>query len=459
MLPTTNTGLPSPLVLSSHSRFISKQQHPNGYFYTTIKMKSNNSSNSPLLLSLRRRFNARNASTIPNATTTTTTSAAAAASILLPNNTVNTIPVSRWLFVCSGMVAGMIHVGGLTRLTQSGLSMTTWSITGSFPPVSHDDWMREYTRYQQFPEYQQRQKSMTLDEFKFIYYWEYGHRMLGRVVGVGFVLPWIYFSARGRIPSNFQSRMALLCGMGGTQGLIGWWMVKSGLGEDRRGDTKQIRVSPYRLSTHLTMATATYATLIYTGLQLSSSPQSLTALREYVKRLSPSEIKAFSKLRYGAMAVTALTGITIVSGAFVAGNDAGRAYNTYPLMSVEEEDYLIPPNMYTEFEPWWRNMAESTLCVQFNHRWLGTTTAVSSLALMGWGLSTMPPTLVKRGLLFMGAASLAQMSLGIVTLLNYVPIWMAASHQMGSIVVLTSGIYTTHALRFVPMVTKKLVKL
>jgi cytochrome c oxidase assembly protein subunit 15 len=141
-------------------------------------------------------------------------------------------PVAKWILGTSTLVAGMVHVGGITRLTKSGLSMTDWKPLGSLPPMNNTEWMTEFDRYKSFPEWQQR-KSMTLDEFKYIFYWEWGHRMFGRVVGLCFAVPWGYFAIKGRIPPGYSNRMKLLFAMGGTQGLIGWWMVKSGLGDNR----------------------------------------------------------------------------------------------------------------------------------------------------------------------------------------------------------------------------------
>mmetsp|Transcript_16668 Transcript_16668/g.25865 ORF Transcript_16668/g.25865 Transcript_16668/m.25865 type:complete len:429 (+) Transcript_16668:49-1335(+) len=361
-------------------------------------------------------------------------------------------PAAKWLFGTAGMVVGMIHVGGVTRLTQSGLSMTTWSPLGTRPPLTHEEWMTEFQRYQQFPEWQQRQH-MTLDEFQFIYAWEYGHRMLGRTVGLCFALPWMYFTLRGKIPKGYQPKMVGLLTMGGTQGLVGWWMVKSGLGDDRRDDTHEIRVRPHRLAAHLSMAVATYGALVWTGLNIGGLPHQSTLIHQ-VSQLSQEAWKHATRVRTGALAVTGLTAITIVSGAFVAGNDAGRAYNTYPQMDGQ----WIPSGMWDK-HPWYQNLTSNTATVQWNHRVLGTSTAVSALALAGIGGMVGGPSAAARrvlltpqtqkGLLAVGVAATAQMSLGIATLLTYVPLGLAAAHQVGSIVVFTSGLYVVHSLRYV----------
>ena len=352
-------------------------------------------------------------------------------------------PVGKWLMCTAGMVVGMIHVGGVTRLTQSGLSMTTWTPLGSLPPMTQEQWEQEFDRYKLYPEWQQR-KSMTLDEFKFIYGWEYGHRMLGRCVGLVFVLPWAYFTARGMIPKGYQSRMMGLLAMGGTQGLVGWWMVKSGLGDDRRGDAKEIRVRPVRLAAHLSMAVATYGALLWNGFDVFEIPNKNT-LEKQAAQLGKDALRQASRLRTGAIHLTGLAAVTIISGALVAGNDAGRAFNTFPLM-----DGKWIPDDILELEPWQRNLTENTATVQWNHRVLGVATAASAVGLAAIGLrrpSCITPQ-VRNGLYAAGIAATGQATLGVVTLLNYVPISLAAAHQLGSIVVFTSGLYLTYSLRY-----------
>ncbi len=261
-------------------------------------------------------------------------------------------------------------------------------------------------------------------------------------------------------------------------------MVKSGLGDDRRGDRNEIRVSPYRLAAHLGMAVATYSVLLWTGLGVLSHPVDfyvvssttaasgsvagsamntatsstekvgLSILQQYTKNLTPAALQHAQKTRIGVVSTVGLTGLTILSGAFVAGNDAGNAYNTYPLMNGQliPWDEMVDPAK----SPSWRNLFETTAAVQWNHRVLGTCTALSALGVAGYGLlarqggvSSSSTTLqVRRGLMALGTAATAQMTLGIVTLLNYVPITLAASHQLGSLVVLTCGIYTAHSLRY-----------
>jgi heme a synthase len=355
-------------------------------------------------------------------------------------------PTGKWILGTAGLVVGMIHVGGVTRLTQSGLSMTTWSPLGSLPPITREEWEREFERYKQYPEWQQRQ-SMTLTDFQFIYGWEYGHRMLGRVVGVCFVLPWMYFTMRAKIPPGYQKRMVGLLAMGGTQGLVGWWMVQSGLTEDRRNDKREIRVRPIRLTAHLTMALATYGALVWTGLELWSIPHGKAKLQELAASLGKESLRQASVLRTKSWVLSGLTFVTVASGALVAGNDAGRAYNTYPKMG----DEWIPSEIM-ELSPWHRNFIENSATVQFNHRLLGSTTAITAITLAAIGLSpsragALTPQ-ARKGLYAVAAAATAQASLGVVTLLTYVPISLAAIHQLGSVVVFTSSLYLSHALRY-----------
>lgn len=354
--------------------------------------------------------------------------------------------VGKWIFGTAGMVVGMIHVGGVTRLTQSGLSMTTWSPLGSLPPITKEDWEREFARYKTYPEWQQR-KHMTLSDFQFIFGWEYGHRMLGRFVGVVFAVPWIYFTARGKIPKGYQGKMLGLLTMGGTQGLVGWWMVKSGLGDDRRDEKNEIRVRPVRLAAHLSMALATYGALLWTGLDLFGIPHKVPQLKEMISNMSKEALRQARVLRVKSFALSGLTFLTVTSGALVAGNDAGRAYNTYPKMG----DEWIPSEIM-ELSPWQRNLTENTATVQFNHRILGATTAITAISLAAIGLSPSRAAALtpqaRKGLFAVAAAATAQASLGIATLLTYVPLSLAAAHQMGSIVVFTSSLYLGHALRY-----------
>jgi cytochrome c oxidase assembly protein subunit 15 len=379
----------------------------------------------------------------------------------LKSNVNQYAPVAKWLFGCGGLVAGIVHVGGVTRLTKSGLSMTDWKLTGGLPPMNEGDWQIEFEKYKQFPEWQQRQ-SMSLDEFQTIFYWEWGHRMLGRCAGVCFGVPAAYFAAKKMVPPGYGPRLVTLLCMGGGQGLIGWWMVKSGLGEDRRADSKEIRVSPYRLATHLGMAFGTYSLLLWTGLDVASYPSTNRARDAANNALGQVRRNLFQnvdmlnmarRLRGGAIFVTGLTGLTALSGAFVAGNDAGNAYNTFPGMGLNGEWFLPYRDYFDPKVPILRNFFENTALVQLDHRILGVSTAAAAVTLAGVGMlhpmarNVVTPQ-VTKGLLAVGGIGVAQMSLGIVTLINYVPVSLAAAHQLGSLAMLSSGLFLVHSFRY-----------
>lgn len=353
-----------------------------------------------------------------------------------------------WLLGVAGLVAGMVTVGGVTRLTRSGLSMTDWKLSGSLPPMSTAEWEVEFNRYKQFPEWKQRQ-SMTLDEFKYIYFWEYGHRMMGRVIGLAFAVPGLYFAARGIIPRHLYPRMALLFSLGGGQGLIGWWMVKSGLEMDPQ-QKKEIRVSPYRLATHLSMAFTTYVALLFTAFDLLN-PKELRV--ETALKMTTECTKYMKKMRRFAIFNTALVATTVLSGAFVAGNDAGNAFNSFPKMG----DEWIPREIYEDLSltPLWRKLFEDTATVQFDHRVLALSTMTSILLMFtsmrrrarGAFWAALPRS---SQILFHSMAGMVvvQVGLGISTLLMYVPIPLAAAHQAGSLVLLTFSTGLVHSLGF-----------
>lgn len=353
--------------------------------------------------------------------------------------------VGYWLLGVSGMIAGIVSVGGITRLTRSGLSMTDWKVQGSLPPMTDEEWEVEFARYKTFPEWQQR-KSMTVEDFKFIYFWEYGHRMLGRLVGVAFVVPAIFFAARGMIPRRMFPRMALLLGLGGGQGLIGWWMVKSGLEMDPE-QKQEIRVSPYRLATHLTLAFTTFTAVLWTALDVL---QPASQLRAITASLPVEILKVARRSRRLAMHNMALAAATIVSGAFVAGTDAGFAYNTFPLMG----DEWIPQEIL-DLQPIWRNFFENTATVQFDHRVLALSTlgaitaahVMAKRALQGNYWIALPAR-IRVAYTAVAVMAATQVGLGITTLLLYVPVPIAAVHQAGSLVLLSLLTVLVHSLRF-----------
>lgn len=344
-----------------------------------------------------------------------------------------------WLLGVGGAVFGMVVLGGVTRLTRSGLSMVDWRPQGRLPPQTEAEWEEEFDKYKRFPEYQRVNRGITLEEFKEIYYMEWAHRMWGRMLGVIYVLPLAYFVASGkaqRLP-GMTSKLCGLAALGGAQGLVGWWMVKSGL-EENELTYVEPRVSPYRLAAHLTAATVLYTGLLWTG---------LTALRpNYMAEVSG----AVRKLRGVFGAALAATAVTFFSGAFVAGNDAGHAYNDWPLYAGD----VVPKEIWDEtLKPAYRNFFENTATVQFDHRNLAYTTAVVVLSAVGYArrkpIWSSIPRAAQLSTYAMGAALVAQVTLGISTLMMFVPVPLAAMHQAGALVLLSTAVYGQHALRYV----------
>ncbi|RHY29763.1 hypothetical protein DYB32_005916 [Aphanomyces invadans] len=346
-------------------------------------------------------------------------------------------PIAWWLMGCAGMVGAMVAVGGATRLTRSGLSMVTWKPHGGLPPITDAEWAEEFELYKKFPEYQQR-KSMTVDEFKQIYFWEYSHRMLGRTVGLAFAAPLAYFLIRKRIPKEMYGRLATLFGLGAVQvtfeavdpshvisvqGGIGWWMVRSGLEDRDPTDRREIRVSPYRLATHV---------------RLNCMDDVVANLMEHSNndswgwRLRPG-LQKITQVRKWLHRSATLLAVTIASGAFVAGIDAGMAYNTFPKMG----DQWLPDGMFDMEVP------------RDHGHFFGGGSITGAYALarnpnVWWQI----PAQAKTALNLNVAAAAGQVALGITTLLNCVPIPLAIAHQTGALVLMTSTVYTLHTLRF-----------
>jgi len=309
--------------------------------------------------------------------------------------------------------------------------MTDWRPQGNLPPMNEVEWEAEFNKYKAYPEYKRRNWEMTLSEFKWIFFWEYSHRMYARAVGFAFGLPMLYFGARGLFTKPLMRRMGLLFALGGSQGLVGWWMVKSGLHADGNGSHADLaRVSPYRLAFHLTMAFAIFSLLLYTAMG------SLKIARPHLTKQvqpSPKTLQRLSRFAVGTTFVTA------VSGAFVAGNEAGLVYNEWPRMGLG----FIPSDLINPFiEPAWRNMFENHTTVQFQHRVLAYSTLATAMAVVSGTVvygAQLNPYAKLAGLGF-GAVSAGQASLGIFTLLNHVPIPLASLHQMGSLSLLSVAI-------------------
>ncbi|ACJ00079.1 COX15/CtaA family protein [Rhodospirillum centenum] len=330
--------------------------------------------------------------------------------------------VAVWLLVCAGMVFAMAIIGAITRLTESGLSITEWKpVTGALPPLSEAQWLAEFEKYRQIPEYQLLKRGMSLEEFKGIYFWEWLHRLWGRLIGVVFLLPFVWFWVRGQVSRALAPTLAGLFLLGGLQGFIGWFMVQSGL-------TERTDVSHYRLALHLGMAFLIYAALLKVALGLLDP--------------APAPQPAAGRLRPHAWAALALLGVTIVWGAFVAGINAGFAYNTWPLMGGT----LAPAEMWTQ-TPVWLNLLENTAAVQFVHRWLAVVTALVVLSLCWQAWRTGGGTRLRGVAAGLAAATVAQVGLGIATLLSVVWIPLATAHQGGALVLTGLLVWTLHLLR------------
>lgn len=328
--------------------------------------------------------------------------------------------VARWLLTCCALVFLMVILGGVTRLTGSGLSMVDWRpVTGVLPPLSDDAWQRTFEMYQQTPEFLEKNSRMDLAGFKGIFWLEYLHRLLGRVIGIVFIVPFLVFAWRGDIKRREYPKYLAMFLLGGLQGLLGWYMVKSGLVDNPA-------VSQYRLTAHLMAAFLIFAYMFWVALSLIYPPQAARPHPWYRRTL----------------ALTALIVVTVISGGFVAGLKAGKLYNTFPMMG----DYWVPPGLMA-LDPWWINFFENVATVQFDHRLLAITTFV--LVFVYWW--RMPkaelPARARKGVNALLHTAVLQVVLGIATLLLVVPIALAAAHQATAMLLFTVAIYLCHAMR------------
>jgi heme a synthase len=338
------------------------------------------------------------------------------------------VAVAIWLFACCGLIFVMIVIGGITRLTLSGLSITEWHpIIGIIPPLTHAQWVAEFARYQRVPEYRALQFGMSLADYKIIYFWEYAHRLLGRLIGLAFAMPLAWFWWRRRLPRRLAPALLGILALGFAQGLLGWYMVESGL-------VHRLEVSQYRLVAHLGLALAIYSAIMWTALGLARRP-------------AAGEIGA--GWRRAAEALIGLVALTIAAGGFVAGIRAGLVYNTFPLMDGQ----LIPAG-YAQLHPFFRNWFENVAAVQFDHRLLAMTTAAAVLLLCAVGRSALPGA-ARLALTALLVAAAAQVTLGVSILLLVVPIPLAAAHQAGAVLLLTAAIVFRHTLRGVAVMDAK----
>jgi len=335
--------------------------------------------------------------------------------------------VGWWLAIWAGMLLLIVVIGGVTRLTESGLSITEWApVTGIVPPLSESAWQRAFEGYQRIPEYQLVHRGMTLPEFKRIYFWEYLHRLWARLVGLAFAVPLVVFLVRGGLTRRLTWRLVLLLALTGAQGALGWFMVASGL-------SQRTDVSQYRLAAHLALALVIYVATIWTAADLLGGPTD--------RRADGPPDRRIEGLRTLAGALVGLVFLTAVAGAFVAGLNAGKAYNSFPLMAGR----LVPIG-YGALSPWWRNLFENVPAVQFNHRLLAILSLIGAMAVWGRGIAFRLEGRAQLMLMLLPFAALVQVALGITTLLLAVPVGIGALHQAGAVLLLTVSVLLFHEL-------------
>ena len=322
--------------------------------------------------------------------------------------------VAWWLLALAGLVLAMVVLGGITRLNHAGLSIVDWRpLVGVLPPFGEEAWQALFADYKRFPEYQEINRGMTLGAFKGIFWLEYAHRLLGRFVGLAFAVPFVWFLVRRALDRPLALKTLAIGVLGGLQGLLGWYMVKSGLVD--RPD-----VSPYRLAAHLGLAVAIYGCLIWVALGLLTEG-------------AAGPVSRVGRWRGALWGATGLVFVTILSGAFVAGNDAGLAYNTFPLMA----DAIVPPDIFL-IEPLWRNFFENVPLVQLDHRLLAMLTALVVILIWVAALRWLGAAPARTVLHAAAVAVLVQFVLGVATLLTFVPVPLGAAHQAGAMVVFTA---------------------
>ena len=333
--------------------------------------------------------------------------------------------IAYWLLAVCALVFIVVIVGGITRLTHSGLSITEWQpIAGTLPPLSAADWEEAFAKYRATPQYREANAGMRLAEFKAIFWWEYVHRLLGRIIGLAFLVPFAWFALRRQIPHGYGPTLGVIFVLGAVQGALGWYMVQSGLIDEPR-------VSQFRLTAHLGLAFLIFAGMFWCALSLL-----------YPQRMRSAGVDARAARRW-ASAIVALVFVMVLSGGLVAGIGAGRAYNTFPLMN----GYVAPPEILM-LEPWWKNFFYNMATVQFDHRAIAWLLALS-VPILWWKIrrATRVSPRARRGGHLLVALLGVQLALGIATLVNGVPLHLAALHQAGALVLFASALNVAHALR------------
>lgn len=332
--------------------------------------------------------------------------------------------VAYWLIATAVMILLMVVIGGVTRLTESGLSITEWKpVSGALPPIGQAAWTDAFAKYQMIPEYREIHQGMSLDEFKGIFFWEYLHRLWGRMIGLVALLPLVVFLVQGRIRGADVPKLIAVPFLVALQGALGWYMVESGL-------AVRTSVSQYRLTAHLMLAVAIYGYVVWIAADI---------LRREPLWLEGQRVRKFRRV---ARVILALVTLTMIAGGFTAGLKAGLTYNTFPLM-----DGRIVPEGYLQIQPWWRNLFENIATVQFDHRLLATT---SFFAILGFWLKVRGKCVPRTVMVPLNALMLVaclQVALGISTLLFMVPVPLAAAHQAGAVLLFTCALLTLHGLR------------
>lgn len=330
------------------------------------------------------------------------------------------VSVRAWLIVLAALVLGMVVVGGATRLTDLGLSITEWKpIIGAVPPLSQADWHDAFDKYRRTHEYQTVNRGMSLDAFKVIFWWEWAHRLLGRLIGIVFLVPFAWFLWRRQIPRRMAAKLLGVFALGGMQGAIGWYMVQSGL-------AARVDVSQYRLALHLGVAVIIFGQLLWLTLDLGAKNED-------------GHGRASLGLRAAAGGLLELVFVQIVLGAFVAGLKAGLSHNTWPLM----DGSLIPTGLGV-MHPWYLNLFENALTVQFNHRMAGYALAAAALLHVGFVYRPGHPVALRASAGAVGIAVMLQIGLGVWTLLAEVPLLLGLAHQAGAMMVFAAAVWHLH---------------
>ena len=332
--------------------------------------------------------------------------------------------VAMWLFACAIMIAIMVVIGGITRLTESGVSITEWNLlSGVIPPLNHQDWLLLFNKYQGTPQFREINPYMSVEQFQTIFWWEWIHRIWGRLIGLVFIVPLLWFAWKNRLPPTLFLSLAVLFILGAMQGYIGWWMVQSGI-------IDQPWVSPVRLMVHLGFALLLFGLVIWIGLSL-------------IRGVSPTKFYSKAKSAFACKIVMLMIFGTILLGAMTAGSKAGMIYNEFPLMG----DGFIPSDYWIENHSFWDNGLVNPVAIQFHHRISAELTGIIVILFSGYiYYKRHHQIFIRRVAAIFGLAAILQIGLGIATLLMQVPIILAALHQFGGVMLFATGVVMTHLL-------------